>query len=867
MAATDLSIQPISPDMQAALTRLGIKTFRPGQRQVIESVLAGEDALCIMPTGGGKSLCYQLPSVLRDGLTIVVSPLIALMKDQVDSLRRHGIQAEFINSSISPQEQSACLDRLGRGECRLLYVAPERFRSQRFVEAVRRVRVQLLAVDEAHCISEWGHDFRHDYTRLGSYRARIGNPTTIALTATATPDVREDIVAQLKLDSPKVFVAGFARDNLHYSVQVCSSKTDKNDRLVRFLRKVEGAGIIYVSSRKACGLVAESLRSATRRKIGIYHAGLESHERRDVQDRFMSDETPVIVATNAFGMGIDKANVRFVVHYNIPGTIEAYYQEAGRAGRDGVPAECVLLFSSQDKYIQEYFIESAYPERRVVKQVYDYLKSQEDDPVQITQQELRERLGLEISTEGVGTCERLLERASAIERMDPHRNMAVVRVNSDVESLVDVLPKNAKMQRKVMSAVQTIVGDDRHEPIYVQPSTIAEKTNVALTAVTRALRELSQLECFDYIPPFRGRAIHVPPPAPDFESLQLDFETLALRKREDYAKLDKMIRYARGGVCRQMAILQYFGDPAAAPCGHCDSCGSDSDGILVGSKDAAMDAGVRRVIRIALSGIARAKAKFGKQLVAAMLGGSHSAKVTRWKLDKLSTFAMLDYLTQVEISRLLDALIEAGYARLSEVDRFRPVIELTDTGVARMVDDEADVTIHLPEYLMRKILGHEERLDRRQPRESEQIDPPGPTCAPNSRVPADANEGLERRLDTGHSGLDHGSDHGSDGVEEHVWTWRLLEAGFPVDACAAIRRLARSTILGHLQQAHAAGRPVEWTSLFNDARANEIDQVLSSHHGQSVRSLLSHLSFDLDESEVLLLEQTTGRAKTDHSSV
>ena len=239
MESTESSTPTLAPDLQAALARFGIDAFRPGQREVIESVLAGEDALCIMPTGGGKSLCYQLPSVLRDGLTIVVSPLIALMKDQVDSLRQHGISADFINSSITPQEQYACLDRLSRGECRLLYVAPERFRSQRFVEAARQVGVQLFAVDEAHCISEWGHDFRHDYSRLGYYRARVGNPPTIALTATATPDVQADIVRQLKLASPKVFVAGFARDNLYYSVQICSSKADKHERLSRFLRETK----------------------------------------------------------------------------------------------------------------------------------------------------------------------------------------------------------------------------------------------------------------------------------------------------------------------------------------------------------------------------------------------------------------------------------------------------------------------------------------------------------------------------------------------------------------------------------------------------------------------------------------------------
>ncbi|MCA9263855.1 MAG: RecQ family ATP-dependent DNA helicase, partial [Planctomycetales bacterium] len=228
----------------------GLSGFRPGQRDVILAVLAGQDCLCIMPTGGGKSLCYQLPAVARDGLTIVVSPLIALMKDQVDSLKEKGIRAEFINSSIPTGEQEHRLSELEEGTYDLLYVAPERFRSQRFVEILKRRTVALLAIDEAHCISEWGHDFRHDYARLGQFRRRIGNPPTIALTATATPDVQEDVVRQLELHEPQVFVAGFARANLRFSVDICSNRVEKLTRLHEFLRHQPGAGIIYAATRK-----------------------------------------------------------------------------------------------------------------------------------------------------------------------------------------------------------------------------------------------------------------------------------------------------------------------------------------------------------------------------------------------------------------------------------------------------------------------------------------------------------------------------------------------------------------------------------------------------------------------------------------
>ena len=267
--------------VRQALSSFGLREFRPAQHEIIEAVLRREDVLCVMPTGSGKSLCYQLPAIMGEGISLVVSPLIALMKDQVDSLRDLGIAADFLNSSLTVQQQMDCLDRLVRGECRLLYVAPERFRSQRFLEIIKQQQLLLYAVDEAHCISEWGHDFRHDYARLGEFRAQLGNPPTIALTATATPDVQQDIIRQLHLRDPRVFVAGFKRDNLHYAVETCTSKQDKREALLGFLRHREGAGIVYVSTRAACGEVAAQLDGAIGRQVGIYHGKLDARPSGD----------------------------------------------------------------------------------------------------------------------------------------------------------------------------------------------------------------------------------------------------------------------------------------------------------------------------------------------------------------------------------------------------------------------------------------------------------------------------------------------------------------------------------------------------------------------------------------------------------
>ncbi len=715
-------------ELGRGLAAFGLSGFRPAQQEIIEAVLSRKDVLCVMPTGSGKSLCYQLPAILDEGITLVVSPLIALMKDQVDSLRQLGIAAEFINSSLTTQQQAECLNRVDRGECRLLYVAPERFRSRQFIEIVRGLSLRLFAVDEAHCISEWGHDFRHDYARLGDFRARLGNPPTIALTATATPDVQVDIVKQLNLPDPQIFVAGFKRDNLFYSVRTCSTKSDKQESLIRFLRAHDGAGIVYVSTRAACSEVAGQLNKNIGRKVDIYHGKLESDQRRQVQDDFMSGRTPVIVATNAFGMGIDKPDVRFVVHYNMPGTIESYYQESGRAGRDGLPSHCLLLFSWQDRYIQEFFIDSAYPAADVVERVYEYLRFQTADPIEMTQSELKESLRLEISNEGVGTCERLLEKAGAIERLDPMRNMAVFRINSKLPSLVDLLPKQARQQRKLLAAIESIVGEARFETVYAPPSRVAKLADMPLNSINRLLRDLAELDAFDYFPPFRGRAIRVRNKQTGFEQLELDFETLAKHKKADLKKLEAMVGYGQANVCRQRVVLDYFGDRTADLCGQCDNC-SDSRPLqhnVDPSMSGELHPAVRKAIRVALSGVARAKGKFGKSLVAAMLAGSQSTKIVRWKLDRLSTFGMLGYLTQTEIVKLLDALVRANLIQQNEVDRFRPVIELTGLGINAMKRDDGEINVILDARVLAKIRGAGFEAARPEPKSADDEAQPVP---------------------------------------------------------------------------------------------------------------------------------------------
>ena len=347
--------------IEEALARFGLQQFRPGQREIIDAVLSGRPTIAVLPTGAGKSLCYQLPAVALERLAVVVSPLISLMKDQVDALSARGIAAAFINSSIPPDEREARLRAAVRGELRLLYVAPERFRAPGFGATLARAQPALFAIDEAHCMAEWGHDFRPDYARLGEVRAQLGAPRLVALTATATPDVRQVIGEQLDMQRPAVFVRGFDRANLRLSVLPVQGAEDKLRRVRELLDEPDARGkpaIVYAATRKKASELAAALRDEGI-AAGAYHAGLADDDRAEVQERWMRDQLRVVVATNAFGMGVDKRDVRLVVHNELPGSAEAYYQEAGRAGRDGLPARCVLLFNHADVRLREFLISSA----------------------------------------------------------------------------------------------------------------------------------------------------------------------------------------------------------------------------------------------------------------------------------------------------------------------------------------------------------------------------------------------------------------------------------------------------------------------------------------------------------------------------
>jgi len=655
-------------DAVAALREhFGFDDFREGQREVVAAILEGKDAVVVMPTGSGKSLCYQLPALILDGATIVVSPLIALMKDQVDALHARQLPATFINSSIAEREQWSRIEGLRRGEFKLVYVAPERFRSSRFLQTLQSVSVSLFAVDEAHCISTWGHDFRPDYLRLKNIIPLLGKPQTLALTATATPYVRSDIIQQLGLVGPEAFVSGFDRPNLTIDVVHTEKEREKVARIKRLAKTHDGSGIIYASTRKAVEQVTSELR-ALGLAVSAYHAGLSDSARVKAQEEFMAGRTQMIVATNAFGMGIDKPDIRFVAHYQMPGSIEAYYQEIGRAGRDGLPSSCVLLFNYADKNTHDFFIEGSYPTPELARNIYNALVSTGLKRIELSAAEIAKRAGAR-NEMAVQSALYLLERAGHIAR-------------------------TAKVERhgSANDAPPWGRGADGAGPAGASPASGTKES-----ASSDARRRARGIIMLDSVPA---------------TTLRIDAADVTRRANLERRKLREIIEFCYTEYCYRAHILDYFGDRHhARQCGTCGNCSPHSparkpltseevlsDRAAPGrnrrkgstatppvSLRALTDEEALRVRKI-LACAARMKGRFGKGVLAASLRGSAAKNVMQAHLNELSTYGLLKDMRQEDILLYIDALLSGGCLRVSAGNY--PTVSITELGERVMREQE-----------------------------------------------------------------------------------------------------------------------------------------------------------------------------------
>ncbi len=550
--------------------------FRSGQEKAIDSILEKKDTVVVLPTGGGKSMIYQLPALVLDGVTLVVSPLIALMKDQVDSLDSVGIPATFINSSLNPKEIDNRLSKMKQGYYRLIYIAPERFYNHSFMQELSKIKVALFAIDEAHCISQWGHDFRPSYLRLKEVIKQVHNPPVLALTATATIEVRQDIIKQLDLKHVDLIVSGFSRPNLHFAAVLASGGQKVSKILDLFKDSDLGSGIIYVGTRSKAEEIVSYLNEHNIKAVE-YHAGLDNDSRSWVQEQFMKNEAQVVVATNAFGLGINKKDIRFVIHYDLPGTIEAYYQEAGRAGRDGKDSFCLLFYSPSDRYLQEFFIQGDNPGEETIMNVYrvllemDEKKDYQQNSLLFTYSEIIRSLETSVPEMAIGTCLKILEKENYISRPNERKANAYLKRNISLNVVRNSIGSRAKNQKKILDIIEEKLDEKISQGWQFSLDEAAVIFKMEKNSFLRAVKSLAEKNLLEFRPPFRGTEIKITKRVEPEEILP-DLEKLKDKAKRAYEKLDNMENYVYSNKCRQVYILNYFGEDNNKACGVCDNC-------------------------------------------------------------------------------------------------------------------------------------------------------------------------------------------------------------------------------------------------------------------------------------------------------
>ncbi|MDN3668429.1 ATP-dependent DNA helicase RecQ [Echinicola jeungdonensis] len=553
----------------------GYDDFRPMQEDIVLSVLSGKDTVALLPTGGGKSICFQVPALVMDGICVVVSPLIALMKDQVENLRKKGVLSAAIYSGMRKREIDTILDNCIYGNYKFLYVSPERLKTDLFLERFKRMKVNMVAVDEAHCISQWGYDFRPPYLEIAEIRKFHPEVPVIALTASATPSVKQDIIEKLKLDAPKVFIKSFARKNLSYAVREAENKLEK---VVEILQKIEGSSIVYVRSRKACKEIAIALG-----QMGIpatfYHAGLDKEMRESRQQDWKLNRTRVMVATNAFGMGIDKPDVRSVIHVNIPENLENYYQEAGRAGRDEWKAYAVLLYTENDLKILQERAEQAYPPVDYIKRVYQSLAnyyriavgsslmvSYDFDIGSFTQ---TYNLDLLMTYHAI----KVMQEEGLVELSEGFYAASTLKFLVDQTQLYEYQIAHAKLDPLIKILLRTYGGELFSDFLKIYEEKLAKVMQVSVAEIIPLFERMDQLGIVAYNKRKDKPQVTFLTPRYDAGKLPLNLSRIKERRENSVEKAKSMAQYVKNNIlCRTVQIQQYFGEEHDKGCGICDVC-------------------------------------------------------------------------------------------------------------------------------------------------------------------------------------------------------------------------------------------------------------------------------------------------------
>lgn len=658
-----------------------LNSFRVGQLEVINSIYHKKNTLVVMPTGGGKSLCFQLPAMMLDGVAIVISPLIALMKDQVDSLRDNNIPATTINSSISDTEIVQIFSDIRSQKYKIVYVAPERLASKRFIELVSQIDISFLAVDEAHCISEWGHDFRPAYLNIRQFmqESNLQLPI-IALTATATHEVQEDILKQLGMQKTKKFIRGFVRPNLSYQTEFLF-EGDKVKRIFQIISKSNGSNIIYCGSRKKVEKLHKDLK-----KLGAdclyYHAGLNDDYRTQVQSDFFNNENSTIIATNAFGMGVDKANVRNVIHTDMTQSLEAYYQEAGRAGRDGKPADCYILYNPLDRNLQEFFINNTYPSIEILQSVFSYILNNYQNASNgsfpntesnntFSFDEFSIAKALTIPVFAVSATLKQFERIGVVER-NQYLGENLIQVKYTLEEIRNFRAKVAPPLYELVENCVRFIGKDAYaRPCEFDISTFAQKYQYKLDDLQNKLMIL----VFHDIISFKGNSQSLRYQLNPNNIANIDFDSLGkeLSRRMNLAlrKLDNVQDYIFASECKRNFILQYFGETDIPDtCNNCSSC--DGRNKLINMNN----------ISILLQVVKKHNRKLTKRVLIDFLIGERSKAIKAFEYYEDDYFAVFVKNDEAEVEYLLKIVYCLGFIKYSE-EKYHQIF-ITPAGKANL---------------------------------------------------------------------------------------------------------------------------------------------------------------------------------------